>query len=839
MPGRNQQSLDPADLLDPYDDSDEASLQSFSASEDNEDDVENYEEGGEPDEPLTLEDDPKQSLLQPDSYSENFDEEDEGEGEEDEAAMRNCAKKLGLREADENDDWNVFWTDTAKINHFPGMSEICRKDCLARNLSRMRRLFPKEFNIAPRTWVLPADYADLQAYARSRKHRTYILKPDAGCQGRGIWFTRCVKDIKPTDNLVCQLYVSRPFLIDDYKFDLRVYVLVAGCDPFRIFVFKDGLARFTTVKYRDPSAVNLDNVYMHLTNYAVQKNCQQYVRNDEEDGTKRRISTINRWLAKNGHDVAKLWSDIDDVIIKTILSAHGVLRHNYRSCFPDTGPSSACFEILGFDIILDRSLRPLVLEVNHSPSFSTDSQLDLDIKSALILDTLRLVNIGAVDKRKAMEEERRKARDRLFQRGSRREGREDTERDLAQSAESLRRYEDAHLGNYRRIYPPQAGQADRYERFMTQAGSIYHETAAARARADCARQLRRDLERKWAEEREFANRQQQQQGTARQRQTQQQQQQQQKQKQARPESPTDSQASDRVKTKRESAVTPSMQQTPTQPLPPRSLRMTKRTPTSYSLASREAVRERAESQQQLREAADTSRAQPIVDEEEIERLSGLLQRDNLLRSMGITELVYRMLHCTPGTVPMAALPGNQQLPAIAFKNGSSGGKSIISSTKKADGGHRSARLQQQQMLMLMQLQRQTTAPEMPMGRTGSSGRGAATLVYQRQPHLQSAAAAAAAAPATASRLLPDLTPPMQPLGQPQLQQQQQLGSSMTTAPTQLSVVSASAPVAARAASADPQQQMLSSSNRAGRSQRLRQSAAGETFERQSTVLTMR
>lgn len=44
-----------------------------------------------------------------------------------------------------------------KINHFPGMSEICRKDSLARNMNRMLKLFPRDYNIFPRTWCLPGE----------------------------------------------------------------------------------------------------------------------------------------------------------------------------------------------------------------------------------------------------------------------------------------------------------------------------------------------------------------------------------------------------------------------------------------------------------------------------------------------------------------------------------------------------------------------------------------------------------------------------------------------------------------------------------------------------------
>jgi len=53
-----------------------------------------------------------------------------------------------------------------------------------------------------------------------------------------------------------------------------------------------------------------------------------------------------------------------------------------------------CFEILGFDVMLDDKLKPWILEVNHSPSFSTDSPLDFKIKKNLIADVLQLLNIS-------------------------------------------------------------------------------------------------------------------------------------------------------------------------------------------------------------------------------------------------------------------------------------------------------------------------------------------------------------------------------------------------------------------------------------------------------------
>ena len=54
-----------------------------------------------------------------------------------------------------------------------------------------------------------------------------------------------------------------------------------------------------------------------------------------------------------------------------------------------------CFEVLGFDIMLDSKCRPILLEVNHSPSFTTDSPLDHKIKSELIHDTIKLLGLSS------------------------------------------------------------------------------------------------------------------------------------------------------------------------------------------------------------------------------------------------------------------------------------------------------------------------------------------------------------------------------------------------------------------------------------------------------------
>ena len=79
------------------------------------------------------------------------------------------------------------------------------------------------------------------------------------------------------EHMVVQRYMHKPYLIDGYKFDLRIYVLVNGIAPLRVYVYNDGLARFATVKYQSPAPSNLNNLCMHLTNYAINKESSSFV----------------------------------------------------------------------------------------------------------------------------------------------------------------------------------------------------------------------------------------------------------------------------------------------------------------------------------------------------------------------------------------------------------------------------------------------------------------------------------------------------------------------------------------------------------------------------------
>ena len=104
-------------------------------------------------------------------------------------------------------NWDVKWTDSAvpidllskmqshqKINHFPGMNTLSRKNNLAKNLVKMQSVFPEHYQFFPKTFLLPSDLSAFRAYfAENRKRgreKTFIVKPEASCQGRGIFLSQ-------------------------------------------------------------------------------------------------------------------------------------------------------------------------------------------------------------------------------------------------------------------------------------------------------------------------------------------------------------------------------------------------------------------------------------------------------------------------------------------------------------------------------------------------------------------------------------------------------------------------------------------------------------------------
>ena len=89
----------------------------------------------------------------------------------------------------------------------------------------------------------------LQDSMASAPDKSWICKPAASSQGKGIFITQDINEIPPRTQAVVSEYVGKPLLIDGYKFDMRIYVALTSIYPLRMYIYEDGLARFATQKY--------------------------------------------------------------------------------------------------------------------------------------------------------------------------------------------------------------------------------------------------------------------------------------------------------------------------------------------------------------------------------------------------------------------------------------------------------------------------------------------------------------------------------------------------------------------------------------------------------------
>lgn len=393
-------------------------------------------------------------------------------------AVLNTLQKCGFERARvETKKWSICWgghpkpeilrtfNPYQKTNHFPRSWQLGRKDLMWRNIRSMQRKWPQDFDITPQCYVLPDDLRVWMTAQEQHPSALWIWKPVNSSCGRGIKLLRSNAGADAEKILrkqgVIQKYVERPLLLNGYKFDLRLYVVVTSFDPLKIYLNSEGLVRLATEKYTtSPKLLHCRT--MHLTNYSINKHAEKYVQNmdmqsprdsaqDFDEGSPTHVQSIrevnykqdvesdaddfgctdaglqgcpdsaghrfhSKWSLQELRDFFKqerldfnlMMSRIKDVIIKSLIAVEPEIANAWHQgasfyggsiaqALRGLGPNQTCFEIFGFDILIDHALKPWLLEVNTSPSLSSSSPLDKRIKTKLVADALTLVGVYPFD----------------------------------------------------------------------------------------------------------------------------------------------------------------------------------------------------------------------------------------------------------------------------------------------------------------------------------------------------------------------------------------------------------------------------------------------------------
>ena len=164
---------------------------------------------------------------------------------------------------------------------------------------------------------------------------------------------------------ILQKYIENPLIIENRKFDIRLWILVTSNDPLTIWCWTRPYIWFPAADY---NSKNLKDNFIHLTNNSVAKHAPK-TNKILGDGNMWFSEELQKYLDEKFH-----W----DVWTEDIMPQMHTLVINSLKCVADKlGTHKGSFEIFGYDIMIDEDLNPWLLEVNSSPTmeYSTVSHL--------------------------------------------------------------------------------------------------------------------------------------------------------------------------------------------------------------------------------------------------------------------------------------------------------------------------------------------------------------------------------------------------------------------------------------------------------------------------------
>eukprot|EP00703_Trepomonas_sp_PC1_P004319 JAP92287.1 Tubulin tyrosine ligase [Trepomonas sp. PC1] len=267
-----------------------------------------------------------------------------------------------------------------KVQQVPYHREFVKKQRLAVNLQGNRYV--------PKSWVFPSQ---MQEFAKDYvEGRYYILKNSQHSTENSPKLVRNLQDINLADKQVIQEYLD-PLLINGYKFHLRVYIVITNVKPMIVYYYPEGLVWFATEKYEQPDESNYQNSQMHFSNFA--KNGHHV--SDLGDGieSRMRLSWLRRYL-KMHHN-----RDLNQELHKLFQSVFAQLRtaiYKHKADFEQN-----YFGLYGADVMVTEDLQFKLLDIILQPSLGTQTQVDKDVKSQLVVDYLHLGGIKCEKQRQS------------------------------------------------------------------------------------------------------------------------------------------------------------------------------------------------------------------------------------------------------------------------------------------------------------------------------------------------------------------------------------------------------------------------------------------------------
>ncbi|CAI2373825.1 unnamed protein product [Moneuplotes crassus] len=181
--------------------------------------------------------------------------------------------------------------------------------------------------------------------------------------------------------MIIQKYIEKPLLIHKRKFDIRVWVFVSSAG--KCYFFKEGYLRTSGSEFTLDDT-NPDDQFVHLTNNAIQKYAQNY--GDFEDGNQMSFENFQKYIDEHyperGYNFKRDGLPrMKEIIMHSLLSVRRKLNPNNRKF---------CFELFGYDFIMDSDFNLWLIEVNTNPCLEESSEMLKHYLRRMINDMIKL-----------------------------------------------------------------------------------------------------------------------------------------------------------------------------------------------------------------------------------------------------------------------------------------------------------------------------------------------------------------------------------------------------------------------------------------------------------------
>ncbi|CAL5986614.1 Tubulin_tyrosine ligase [Hexamita inflata] len=341
-------------------------------------------------------------------------------------------------------------------NQIPGSMYFTRKDALSRYIQAMQSANPQlDFAIIPRSYNLPQDLELLQSLNNqsnsndmnnnqqinnsqsmsnnannqqitkdnqqttnnqqtnnqqtNKVNNWFIYKPVLSARGENLKLIHKTELEKITGETAAtvQEYTEDVLLIHKRKFDLRVYFLITSVDPYVVYIYNEGIARFASEDYQNVTFKNRNDLRMHLTNFAVNKGHKSKIQLKQSmtsvlsyiDKHPELIAegedSVKHELQEKEHIKDRIFQNIQNALTKALIATYTPMLHKAKECDNIYKFPRRFFGYYGADIILDKKGNAKILEINASPSLNTDSDEDEQIKTEFLEEILNIIALNA------------------------------------------------------------------------------------------------------------------------------------------------------------------------------------------------------------------------------------------------------------------------------------------------------------------------------------------------------------------------------------------------------------------------------------------------------------